>query len=144
VPPGITRLPPAGGYDASPALAALLATVPADELGERFPGKMIGTIGQAGLNGAGDLAIYIGHTPAQFRRIPGTQWVTSISSAPAQAVFTPFLSASNSRVFGTGQHCWIRFSRYWQGALPSSVPPASEVGLCTLSVWTFRSYGDRK
>src|SRR6201993_4345227 len=32
VPPGITQLPPAGVYYASPALAALLKTVPADEL----------------------------------------------------------------------------------------------------------------
>ena len=58
VPPGVPRLPPPGDYYASPALAALLRTVPADELGARFPGKLIGTIGQAGLNGAGDLAIY--------------------------------------------------------------------------------------
>ena len=70
VPPGVTHLPPAGDYYASPALAALLRTVPADELGERFPGKMIGTIGQAGLDGAGDLAIYIGHTPAQLSKHP--------------------------------------------------------------------------
>jgi hypothetical protein len=90
VPPGITQLPPAGDFYASPALAALLKTVPADQLGARFPGKLIGTIGQAGLTGAGDLAIYIGQTPAQVNAIPGTQWVTSISSAPAQAVFSPF------------------------------------------------------
>jgi hypothetical protein len=90
VPPGVTHLPPAGDYYASPALAALLRTVPADELGERFPGKMIGTIGQAGLNGAGDLAIYIGHTPAQARKIPGTTWVRAINRAPGQEVFTPF------------------------------------------------------
>jgi hypothetical protein len=90
VPPGITHLPPAGDYYASPALAALLKTVPADELGERFPGTMIGTIGQAGLNGAGDLAIYIGHTPAQVSKISGTTWVRSINSAPGQQVFTPF------------------------------------------------------
>ena len=90
VPPGITQLPPAGDYYASPALAALLKTVPADQLGARFPGTMIGTIGQAGLNGAGDLAVYIGHTPAQVNAIPGTQWVTSVGSAPPQAVFSPF------------------------------------------------------
>src|SRR5215470_13512145 len=90
VPPGITQLPPAGDYYASPALAALLKTVPADELGERFPGQMIGTIGQAGLNGAGDLAIYIGHTPAQVSKIPGTAWVTSIYTAPGQEVFSRF------------------------------------------------------
>jgi hypothetical protein len=90
VPPGITHLPPAGDYYASPALAALLKTVPAGELGERFPGKIIGTIGQAGLNGAGDLAIYIGHTPAQLSKIPGTQWVGSINRGPAQEVFSSF------------------------------------------------------
>jgi hypothetical protein len=38
VPPGIARLPRAGEFYASPALAALLRTVPADELGDRYPG----------------------------------------------------------------------------------------------------------
>jgi hypothetical protein len=90
VPPGITQLPPAGDYYASPALAALIKTVPADQLGARFPGKLIGTIGQAGLSGSGDLAIYIGYTTAQLNKIPGTQWVTSIYSAPGQEVFSPF------------------------------------------------------
>jgi hypothetical protein len=98
VPPGITKLPPAGDYYASPALAALLSTVPADELGERFPGKMIAAIGQAGLNGPGDLVIYIGHTPAQADKIPGTQWVTSINSAPGHEVFSPFFRFA----FGVG------------------------------------------
>ena len=90
VPPGITRLTPAGGYYASPALAALLKTVPADQLGARFPGRMIGTIGQAGLSGPGDLAIYIGRATAQLNAIPGTEWVRSIDHAPGQAVFSPF------------------------------------------------------
>jgi hypothetical protein len=90
VPPGVTRLPSAGEYYASPALAALIRSVPAGQLGARFPGRMTGTIGQAGLHGAGDLAVYIGHRPAQVNGIPGTTWVTSINSAPEQAVFTPF------------------------------------------------------
>jgi hypothetical protein len=90
VPPGITQLPRAGAYYASPALAALLKTVPADQLGARFPGTMIGTIGQAGLNGAGDLTIYAGYTTAQITAIPGTQWVTTIYTGPPQAVFSPF------------------------------------------------------
>ncbi len=98
VPPGIRHLPRAGGYYASPALAALLATVPAGELGGRFPGKMIGTIGQAGLNGAGDLAIYIGYRPVRLSRIPGTQWVTSIDSAPGPEVFSRFFRFA----FGVG------------------------------------------
>jgi len=90
VPPGITRLPPAGGYYASPALAALLKTVPADQLGARFPGRMIGSIGPAGLSGPGDLAIYIGRATAQLNAVPGTEWVTSIDHAPGQEVFSPF------------------------------------------------------
>jgi len=88
--PGISRLPPAGRYYASPALAALLRTVPADELGDRFPGRMIGTIGQAGLTGPGQLAVYVGYTPAALNAIGGTEWVTSIGTAPASEVFTPF------------------------------------------------------
>ena len=97
-PPGITQLPRAGDYYASPALAALLATVPADQLGARFPGTLIGTIGQAGLSGTGDLTIYIGYAPAQLNKVSGTQWVTSINSAPGQEVFTPFFRYA----FGVG------------------------------------------
>ena len=88
--PGISKLPAPGQYYASPALAALLRTVPADQLGDRFPGRMIGTIGQAGLTGPGQLAIYIGYTPAAVNAIGGTVWVTSIATAPAPEVFTPF------------------------------------------------------
>ncbi len=110
VPPGITRLPASGEYYASPALAALLKTVPADELSDRFPGHLTGTIGDAALNGANDLVIYIGYTPAALNAVPGlpasnkggpvpgTQWVTSISAAPAAEVFTPFFRYA----FGVG------------------------------------------
>jgi hypothetical protein len=98
VPPGITRLPAPGDYYASPALAALLKTVPADQLGGRFPGTLIGTIGQAGLSGPGDLAIYLGRTTAQLNAIPGSEWVTSIDHAPGQEVFSPFFRYA----FGVG------------------------------------------
>ncbi|HTU04346.1 MAG TPA: FtsX-like permease family protein [Trebonia sp.] len=90
VPPGITRLPAPGQYYASPALAALIRSVPADELGDRFPGHLAGTIGDAALNGAGDLVVYVGYTPAALNAVPGTSWVTSIGTAPPQEVFTPF------------------------------------------------------
>jgi hypothetical protein len=90
IPPGISKLPTAGEYYASPALAALLRTVPAGELGDRFPGRLIGTIGDAALNGANDLVIYIGYTPSALRAIQGTHLVTAISTAPAPEVFTPF------------------------------------------------------
>jgi hypothetical protein len=114
VPPGITRLPAPGEYYASPALEALLRTVPADELGDRFPGHLSGTIGEAALNGTNDLVIYIGYTPVALAGtpatvpakhalatpapVPGATWVTSISTAPAQEVFTPFFRYA----FGVG------------------------------------------
>ena len=90
VPPGIGHLPAPGEYYASPALAALLHTVPATELGDRFPGRLAGTIGQPALNGTNDLVIYIGYTPAALEAIPGTSWVTSIATAPPAEVFTSF------------------------------------------------------
>ena len=98
VPPGITRLPAPGSYYASPALAALLKTVPGGELGDRFPGHLAGTIGDAALNGASDLVIYVGYTPAALNAVPGTQWVTSIATAPPREVFTPFFRYA----FGVG------------------------------------------
>ena len=49
VPPGIARLPGPGQYYASPALAKLLAETPRDQLGARYPGRLIGTIGPAAL-----------------------------------------------------------------------------------------------
>ena len=49
VPPGIPALPGPGEFYASPALAALLAATPADQLADRFPGHQIGTIGDAAL-----------------------------------------------------------------------------------------------
>src|ERR1017187_855135 len=67
VPPGISRLPGAGQYDASPALAALLRSVPPDELGDRFSGALAGTIGAAALSGPDELVVYVGYTPAQLR-----------------------------------------------------------------------------
>ena len=110
VPPGIPRLPAPGQYYASPALAHLLSTVPADELADRFPGHLAGTIGESALTGANDLVIYIGYTPnaltavpgmpmsSKGGSVPGTQWVTSISTAPASEVFTPFFRYA----FGVG------------------------------------------
>jgi hypothetical protein len=98
VPPGISRLPGPGQFYASPALAALLRTVPADELGARFPGTMIGTIGDKALSGPAELAIDIGYTPSALRAIQDTQLVTAISTAPAPAVFTSFFRYA----FGVG------------------------------------------
>jgi hypothetical protein len=80
--PGLAAMPAAGQYYASPALARLLATVPADELGDRYPGTLAGTIGPAGLQSPDSLAIVIGYTPETLRAIPGTGSVSAIQLAP--------------------------------------------------------------
>ena len=49
VPPGVPRDPAPGQYYASPALAALLRTTPANQLADRYPGRLAGTIGDAAL-----------------------------------------------------------------------------------------------
>jgi hypothetical protein len=90
VPPGISRLPGPGEYYASPALAHLLRTVPADQLGDRFPGTLAGVIGNAALDGPDELAIFVGYTPRALEQLPGSRWVTTISTSPGPEVFTPF------------------------------------------------------
>jgi hypothetical protein len=79
VPPGIPRDPGPGQYYASPALAALIRATPADQLADRYPGHMIGTIGDAALPSPDSLVIVIGHTPAQLAATPYTARVTSIA-----------------------------------------------------------------
>jgi hypothetical protein len=90
VPPGISRLPGPGKYDASPALTHLLRTVPAGQLGDRFPGTLAGTIGDAALTGPDELVIYVGYEPSALAKVPATRWVTAIGTAPGPEVFTPF------------------------------------------------------
>lgn len=79
--PGISRLPQAGQFYASPALSALLRTVPKDELGDRFQGTQIGTIGEAALSFPNELAIFEGTAPSQLVQQKGTMAVTKIATA---------------------------------------------------------------
>jgi hypothetical protein len=80
VPPGIPRLPGPGQYYASPALAALLRSVPAGQLADRYPGHQIGAIGPAALQSPGSLVIVIGRAPAQLARAPFATRVTRIGA----------------------------------------------------------------
>ena len=89
LPPGLSRLPGPGQYYASPALAALLRTVPRDELGDRYPGRLVGTIGDKALTGPDELVIFIGHKPAQLAAM-GAQVVTHIATVPPRQVWTPY------------------------------------------------------
>jgi hypothetical protein len=81
VPPGIPRDPGPGQYYTSPALAALLRSTPADQLAGRYPGRLAGVIGEAGLPSPDSLVIIIGHTPAQLAHTPDSAQVTSIATA---------------------------------------------------------------
>lgn len=83
VPPGIAHLPGPGEYYASPALTKLLSSVPANELGDRYPGRRIGTIGAAGLPSPSSLIVVIGHTARQLSRTPGAVEVGVIQRTPA-------------------------------------------------------------
>jgi hypothetical protein len=85
VPPGIPRLPKAGEFYASPAMAKLLASVPANQLADRYPGKQIGTIGDAGLPGPKSLAIVIGRGAAELSRAENVVKIKSFETSAAAA-----------------------------------------------------------
>ena len=80
VPPGIPRDPAPGQYYASPALASLLRSTPADQLADRYPGRLAGPIGRAALPSPDSLYVIVGHTPAQMARTPGSIAVSTIAT----------------------------------------------------------------
>jgi hypothetical protein len=90
IPPGISKLPGPGQYYASPALAALIRTVPADELADRFPGTLAGTIGQSALTGPEELVVYVGYSPAKLARLPATTLVSRIGTVPGRQIWTHY------------------------------------------------------
>ena len=77
VPPGIAHLPGPGQYYASPALATLLNTTPTAQLGNRFAGTEIGTIGSAALPSPKDLVIVVGQRAKTLSKIAGAGTITS-------------------------------------------------------------------
>jgi ABC-type antimicrobial peptide transport system permease subunit len=82
VPPGLTRLPSPGQYYASPKLAQYLRTLPPAELADRYPGRLVGTIGAAGLPSSDALIIVIGRTVPEVSALPRADEVASISMTP--------------------------------------------------------------
>ncbi|MFI6848116.1 FtsX-like permease family protein [Kitasatospora sp. NPDC050467] len=81
VPPGLDKLPAPGEYYASPALAELLRKTPAVELGDRFPGRMAGILGDGALPSPDSLYLIEGRTPAEIEHMPGASKVTTIATA---------------------------------------------------------------
>lgn len=102
VPPGLTRLPGPGEYYASPALATILRHTPADELADRYPGRLAGTIGSAGLPAPDTLVVVIGHTAAELSHERGADEVAGISTtSPSScngACFTVGIDASGIKL----------------------------------------------
>ncbi|MFF1905380.1 FtsX-like permease family protein [Kitasatospora sp. NPDC058218] len=80
VPPGLAKLPAPGEYYVSPALAELLRTAPAVELGDRLPGRMAGLLGDEALASPDSLFAVIGRTPAEIEDAPGASQVTTIAT----------------------------------------------------------------
>ncbi|MEV6849189.1 hypothetical protein [Actinoplanes sp. NPDC051411] len=80
VPPGLTALPGPGEYAVSPAMAELLATTPAAQLGDRFPGRRTGVLGRDALASPDLPIVVVGHTPAEVQKLPGATRITRIVS----------------------------------------------------------------
>lgn len=80
VPPGLPRLPEPGQYYASPALSELLRTTPPAELGDRYPGREVGTIGPSALPAPNSLIIVVGREVDELSQLPRVAQVTSIAT----------------------------------------------------------------
>ncbi|KAB1944370.1 FtsX-like permease family protein [Micromonospora sp. ALFpr18c] len=82
-PVGVPATPGPGEYYASPALRALLAAQPADQLGDRYPGRDLGTVGPAALTSPDTLLVVAGGTPDEVAKLPAAKQVTSVGDTPA-------------------------------------------------------------
>ena len=61
--PGIPQFPEPGQVLLSPALASLVKSTPAQNLGDRFPGQVVGEIGVQALEYPDELVALVGHQP---------------------------------------------------------------------------------
>ncbi|MCW2550143.1 MAG: hypothetical protein JWN96_4603 [Mycobacterium sp.] len=95
IPPGITTLPAPGQYYASPSLAKLLHATPPAQLGDRYPGTLIGTISSAALPAPDSLIIVIGHSVAELSHQNDVRHVNQISTTVPS-------SCSGDCAFGVG------------------------------------------
>ncbi|MEU1837480.1 ABC transporter permease [Micromonospora chersina] len=83
VPPGIPRLPGPGEYYVSPALGELLHTTPAAQLGDRFPGHEVGTIGEVALPSPDSLLIVLGRTPSDLEHLGARKATQIMTTSPS-------------------------------------------------------------
>jgi len=100
LPPGVSRLPAAGEYYVSPALADLLERTPDDQLRARFSGRLIGVLGEAALTSPTALTAVVGvHAPGieppafvDHGGAPVSTWiqVRSMETAPKPSDYSLF------------------------------------------------------
>ncbi|MGW4155164.1 FtsX-like permease family protein [Micromonospora chersina] len=83
VPPGIPRVPGPGEYYVSPALGELLHTTPAAQLGDRFPGHEVGTIGEVALPSPDSLLIVLGRTPSDLEHLGARKATQIMTTSPS-------------------------------------------------------------
>jgi hypothetical protein len=86
-PPGVDRLPGPGEAVVSPALAALIKTVPADQLGDRI-GTVVGTAGDAALRSPDEMVAVIGLEPATLEEL-GAAPITGFDTTPKATEIPP-------------------------------------------------------
>jgi hypothetical protein len=80
VPPGIPRLPAAGEYYASPAMAEQLDSLPAEQLADRYPGSRVGTIGRSALPAPDSLLVVVGRPVDELAAAPGAVQIDTIAT----------------------------------------------------------------
>lgn len=83
VPPGISALPSDGEMYASPSLLKLIQSVPRDQLADRFPSRIAGTIDTAALPTDDTLLAIVGHRVDSFPNDDITTQLRSFETAAA-------------------------------------------------------------
>ncbi|MBQ0906525.1 FtsX-like permease family protein [Micromonospora sp. U21] len=79
-PVGVPTTPGPGEYYVSPALTELLEATPAAELADRYPGRSLGTIGDAALPSPDALVVIVGHTVDDAAALPNVRQLTSVGA----------------------------------------------------------------
>jgi hypothetical protein len=91
VPSFLARLPGPGELAASPAMQRLLRSTDRVLLGERYPGRVVETVGKGALEAPNQLVIFVGHTPAELRAEGSAQTVYRIDTTPSSHTYADTL-----------------------------------------------------
>ena len=114
LPPGVDRLPDAGEVVLSPALSELLNSPAGELLRPRFPERVVGTVGTAGLTGPHELYFYVGlpnvsvqsggievsqfGRPSEPRVLDGLLWLLVVLGAAALLIPVVVFIATSTRL----------------------------------------------